>query len=215
VNKTRRNVLRTSAVVAIVVAVFNVGFVVGGDSATPTHRHGSPLLAAKLTPAQLILTASTATGIHLRYSGITTGPALPTHDNDIPIQSFQFGVNRNISSPAGGAVRTAGTPNVSEITLTHQTDAFSLALLKAELKGAVPGAYAYLYFTDMSGPGGTLVDYLEIDLGQTLLSSFSMSSGGTNPSEAISLSFVTMTFKYRVPGTTTIQTASYDISTGI
>jgi type VI secretion system secreted protein Hcp len=198
----------------VVVAVLNVGYVVGGDSAAPARGHGRPVLAAKLTPAQLILTASTATGIHLRYTGITTGPALPTHDNDIPIDSFQFGVGRSVSSPAAGGVRTAGTPSVSEITLTHTTDAFSVALLKAALKGAAPGATANLYLTDMSGPGSTLVDY-EIDLGQTLLSSFSMSSGGGNPSESFSLNFVTMTFKYRVPGTTTIQTVSYNIATGI
>jgi type VI secretion system secreted protein Hcp len=97
--------------------------------------------------------------------------------------------------------------------LNHQTDSFSLALLRAALKGAAPGVTANLYFTNTSGTGGTDLDYLEIDLGQTLISSFTMSSGGDTPSETISLNFVTMTFKYQVAGSP-IQTVSYNLATG-
>jgi type VI secretion system secreted protein Hcp len=175
---------------------------------------GAPPATKILTSADLLLAASTAQGIHLRYAGITTGPLDANHDNDIPIQSFQFGVDRSISSPAGGGTRTASTPSVSEITLTHATDSFSLPLLKAALKGAAPGRTANLYFTDLSGAGGAPFDFLEIDLGQTLLSSFSMSSGGSVPFESFSLNFVTMTFTYRISGTTTVQKLSYNIATG-
>jgi type VI secretion system secreted protein Hcp len=189
-----------------------VGNALGGERAVSGSAHTSTL-TAKLTPAQLLATATTATGIHLRYAGITTGPLLPTHDNDIQIQSFQFGTSRSISSAAGGAARTAGTANVSEISLTHQTDTFSLALLRAALKGPTPGVTAQLYFTNLSGTGGAPLDYLEIDLGQTLVSSFSMSSGGDTPSESISLNFVTMTFRYQVAGSP-VQMVSYNQATG-
>jgi hypothetical protein len=94
---------------------------------------GAPPATIRLTSADLLAAASTAQGIHLRYSGITTAPLDANHDNDIPIQSFQFGVGRNISSPAGGGTRTASTPNVSEITLTHASDSFSRASPLAEL----------------------------------------------------------------------------------
>jgi hypothetical protein len=70
----------------------------------------TPTLTAKFTPAQLLATANTATGIHLRYAGITTGPLLSTHDNDIQIQSFSFGTSRNISSAAGGATARRARP---------------------------------------------------------------------------------------------------------
>jgi len=41
-----------------------------------------------------------------------------------------------------------------------------------------------------------------------------MSSGGSVPSESFSLNFVTMTFTYRISGTTTVQKLVYNIATG-
>ncbi len=175
----------------------------------PTAAH---VATKKFTAADLLLAASTAQGIHLTYKGVTTLPELPTHDNDIPIQSFSFGTSRSIL--LSGGVQTVGKPNVSQINLSHVTDNYSLPLLRQSLVGAAPGVSATLYFTDLSGAGGTPFDFLQIDLGQTLISSFQMSSGGTAPDESISLSFVTMKFTYRIAGTTTVQTVSYNLATG-
>ena len=210
-----RSVVTCALVSGALLTAALVGFSIHATGPSSGHVPiGDPPATMHLTSADLLLAASTAQGNHLRYAGITTGPLDANHDNDIPIQSFQFGVARNISSPAGGGTRTASTPNVSEITLTHATDSFSLPLLKAALKSAAPGGAAQLYFTDFSGPGGTPFDFLEIDLGQTLLSSFSMSSGGSVPSESFSINFVTMTFIYQISGTTTVQKLTYNIATG-
>jgi type VI secretion system secreted protein Hcp len=212
VNRVRRTIIGASLAVLLVTITLGVGNALGGDGSASGSAHAKTTLTAKLTPAQLLATANTATGIHLRYAGITTGPLVPTHDNDIQIQSFSFGVSRNIS-PGSSATRTAGTANVGDISLSHQTDSFSLALLRVALKGMAPGVPASLYFTDTSGTGGTDLDYLEIDLGQTLISSFQMSSGGQDPNESLTLNFVTMTFKYQVAGSP-IQTVSYNLATG-
>jgi type VI secretion system secreted protein Hcp len=209
-----RSAIRKTLVITLVVVALCVGYLVHGGLDASTHRpSAAPVATRKLTPADLLLAATTAQGIHLRLSGVTTGALNNMHSNDIQITSFQFGTSRSFSSPASGT-RQGSTPNISEITLTHQTDNYSIALLNKSLRGDVPGVPASLYFSDASGPGGAAFDYLQIDLTQTVISSFSMSSGGDHPSESLSLNFVTMTFTYRVTGTTTVQKVSWNIATG-
>ncbi len=207
-----RTSIRKLLVAALVVAALGVGFAVGGrSSAASRHSATAPAATKKYSVSDLLLAASTAQGIHLHYAGITTGAVTADHANDVPISSFQFGVSRAFSNPLGGT-RTGGQPSVSEITLTHQTDKFSLPLLNQSLRGNT-GANASLFFTDLSGAGGTPFDFLQIDLTQTLLSSFSMSSGGDTPSESFSLNFITMAFRYRISGGAT-QTVAYNLATG-
>jgi type VI secretion system secreted protein Hcp len=209
-----RTSIRTSLAVALVVTALGVGYIARGGSSSAGRAPAKPATThvRKFSASDLLLAASTAQGIHMRYAGVTTGALTPDHANDIPIQSFQFGVARAFSTIGG--TRTGSTPSVSEITLTHQEDAFSMPLLNLSLRGAVAGATANLYFTNLSGAGGTPFDFLEIALTQTVLSSFSMSSGGDVPSESISLNFTKMTFKYRVAGTTTVQTVTWNLVTG-
>jgi len=205
-----RTSIRRSLVVVVVVCALAVGYVahVGVDSSG--RPHGAPVPTKKFSPSQLLLAASTAEGIHLRYAGITTGPLNSDHSNDIPITSFSFGVTRPVGVSSSGA-RSIGKTKAAEITLTHQTDSFSLPLLTASLKGT--GANAFLYFTNLGGIEGATLDYLEIDLSQTLISSFSMSSGGDTPSESISLNFVSMTFKYRIgDGGGPVNTLTYNFA---
>lgn len=172
----------------------------------------APKAVKSYTVSQLMAIATTAQGIHMRYGGITTGPLNASHTNDIQLDSFQFGIARPIGAIVGGT-RTAGKPAVSEITVTHQTDKFSTPLIKASLNGA-PAA-ANLYFTNLSGTGGTPLDYLQIDLTGTLVSGFSMSSGSDNPSESISLNFTVITFKYKASTTAIVQTVSYNLATAV
>jgi len=205
VNVAIRKSIRRVSVVALVVVALGVGFAVGGRGSSSTRpRSAAPAPTRKLSVSDLLLAASTATGLHLHYQGVTSGGVLADHSNDIPIESFSYGNQRSFSNPSAGP-RVGSTPSVSEINLSHQNDKFSLPLLNQSLRGST-GANASLFFTDLSGPGGTPFDFLEIDLTQTLISSFQMSSGGDLPTESISLNFVTMTFKYRISGgpTTTV-----------
>jgi type VI secretion system secreted protein Hcp len=205
-----RSSIRKLMVVALVVTALGVGYLArgagDGSSASPKRA----VATKKLTASDLLLAASTAQGIHLRYAGITTGPLNADHTNDIQMTSFQFGVNRAIVNPVGGT-RTIPNPKISDITLTHQTDKFSLALLNLSLRGNT-GAVAALYFTDLTGPSATPIDYLEADLSGTLVSGFSTSSGGDNPSESVSLDFTVLTFKYRAGGA--MQSVTYNITKG-
>jgi type VI secretion system secreted protein Hcp len=201
-------------IVALVLTAGGIGYVVHGTSDTSSGRRTiAHVVTAKLTADDLFLAASKAQGIHLRYAGVTTLPELQSHVNDIPIQAFSFGASRNTSITASGP-QVNGKPNVSLISLTHVTDQYSLPLLQQALTGAAPGVAATLYFTNLSGTGGTALDYLQIDLGDALITSDQMSSSGSTPTESISLTFLTMTFTYRIAGTTTVQIVNYNVYNG-
>jgi type VI secretion system secreted protein Hcp len=187
-------------VLAFVLAVaLTVGYVVvggGGPTSSGSAVSGSPP-TREFTASDLLLAASTAKGISMRFDGVASS-------NDIPITSFQFGVGRAISAPGG----PPATPSVSEITLTKTADKYSMKLLNLSLRGTA--ANASIVFTDFSGPGGALNNFLRVDLQGVLISGFSTSSGGDLPSESISLNFAQMTFTAHIPAGTT-QTVSYDL----
>ena len=206
-----RSMVRRLLVLVLVLGALGVGYAARGGDATkvaaPT-RH-----AKKLGLADMILIASSGTGLHLRITGITTGPPTPDHANDIPIDSFQFGTGRSIGSPVGGT-RSVSAPNVSEVTLSRQADIWTIKLLNSALRGTATATTptASIYFTDTSGPAGAFNDDLRVDLKQTLLSSYSASSGGGSPSESLSLNFTNITFTAHIPAGTT-QTVTYDLTT--
>src|SRR3954452_18000152 len=149
-NAGLRTLVRRTLVVLAVVAALGAGSLVHSSLGSPSSaRVAGPSVTTKLDPSDLLLAASTATGIHMRFTGIPTGPASSDHTNEIPISSFQFGVGRSVSG-ASGAPREAGAANVSEVTVTHATDTFSIALLKASMNG-VGSATATLFFTNLTG----------------------------------------------------------------
>jgi type VI secretion system secreted protein Hcp len=210
-----RSAMRRSLVVVVALAAVGLGFAAQGMSDTSSGRAANAHpLTVRLTAKDLFLAASSAKGIHLNYTGVTTGPENTNHSNDIPIQSFSFGVNRNFSITASGP-QVSGKPSVSEINLQHVTDQYSLPLLQQALTGAAPGVAATLYFTNFSGTGGAALDFLQIDLGDALITSDQMASSGSTPTESISMTFLTMALTYRIAGTTTVQTVNYNVYAGM
>ena len=146
----------------------------------------------------------------MRFSGITTGTPNANHSTDIPVTSLQFGVGRSVSG--GGATtgpHVASKPSVSEFTGTKTADAYSTKLLNSALRGTAsattPVVTLFWTATGTSGP----YDFITITLTNVLVSGYSASSGGDNPSESISLNFVKMTVTTHYPQTAT-QTVSYD-----
>ena len=216
-NGAGRILIRKLSVAVLVVTALGVGYVadgVGGSSSD--HAATAPATAKKFTGADLLRIASkgpvgpnTFPGntIHMRFTGITTGTPAANHSTDIPVSSFQFGVGRAISS----SPHTAAKPSISEVTLTHTTDAYSTRLLNSALRGTStatsPVVTLFFTATGTSGP----YDYLVVTLTNVLVSGYSVSSGGEIPSESISLNFVKMTLTSRFPQGTT-QTVTYDSS---
>jgi len=201
-----RGSIRKSFGIAVAVAVLGVGFVVHGFDGSRSARPAVSHAPTKISASNLLRAAATASaGIYLQFDGIT-GPPGPGYGKDAQIQSFQFGVGRAISG--GTANRVIGTPQVSEITMSRSTDKFSAPFLQESLTGTGTGN-AVIYFTNLD-VSGTLVKYLEFDLTHAALSSFSMSSGGTIPSESISLNFTAFTMIAHIAGSPT-QTVTYTI----
>ena len=207
----RRRVGR-AFLVPLVAVVLIVGLVLYNQvvSGTPWRGTSAPPAAPaplrKLTLGDLLLAASTAQGIHLEFDGVT-GPPATTHTNHAAISSFQWGVGVPVSDAAGGGT-TVGKPSLSEITLTKAFDKYSLPLLtKTFLTTTTPGAV--IYFTSVNS-SGVATDYLEIDLRNVIVTGDSMSSGGDNPSESVSLHYTRITFKAHIPGAIA-QTLTYDI----
>jgi type VI secretion system secreted protein Hcp len=133
--------------------------------------------------------------IFLKYGSINGETTQVSHKDWIEIQSMQFGVGRGISSGVGGgSKREATAPTVSEITLTKTMDIASNLLLKEALGGKAVDVKIELTQTDNSGKHVAFLKYI---LTNTLISSYSISSGGDRPSESLSLNFTKVDSEYR------------------
>ena len=142
--------------------------------------------------------------IYMNYQDITAPNSGAC--SGIHLDSFQWGVGRDISSPTGGSAdREASAPSVSEIVVTKSTDSSSPKLLNEALQGEGKSVMIDFCKSDK----GKLTPYLEFDLTNTLISGFKMSSGGDRPTESISLNFAKFTMS--IPGGDSV---SWDLTTG-
>jgi len=132
--------------------------------------------------------------IFLKYGDIKGETTQQTHKEWIEINSFQFGVGRGISSGVGGgSKREATAPSVSEITLSKTFDISSPLLFKEAIGGKAVVAKIELTQTDNSGKHVSFQKYI---LTNTLISGYSVSSGGDRPSESLSLNFTKIDSEY-------------------
>jgi len=153
--------------------------------------------------------------IYMNYDNLNIkGDVTETgHENWIELNSFQFGVGRTISSPTGGSAnREASAPSVSEIVVTKVMDRSSTSLLQEALAGQ--GKPVIIDFVKTGAKGAPMI-YAEYKLENVLISGYSTSSGGDNPTESISLSFTKITFTFNaqnVDGTSTPSSVTYDLA---
>jgi type VI secretion system secreted protein Hcp len=134
--------------------------------------------------------------IYLKYSNPTVNGGVTTDSftNQIEVFSLQWGVGRAVSSTTGKAGNREGsTPSVSELTVSKEFDNASGGLLKEAL-GA--GTKATLVFSFVRTDGGGAKTYLECTLTDTIITGFSMSSGGDKPTESLSFNFTKVEWKF-------------------
>ncbi len=105
----------------------------------------------------------------------------------IELTSFQFGVGRGVTSGAGGAQREGSAPSVSEIVVTKPYDKASAKLYTDSLAGAFDTKVEIKMTTTTKNKTDT---FLAFELSDCGVSGYSLSSGGDNPSESISLNFL-------------------------
>jgi len=196
-----RRTLWRALITPVLVAALALGYLAFAHrSSSPVRQHGAPP-AQQLSASDLLaIVAKAKAGITMSYDGVTA----PSETMDV--HSFQFGVGRGIGSPSSPGGRNPSAPNVSEAVVTHTTDQFSTKLFKESLNGT--GADVHVFFTDAKNKPNPI--YLEFHLENTLISGFSMSSGGDRPQESISLNFTKITMTARIG---TEHSVSYDLAT--
>ena len=131
--------------------------------------------------------------VYLKYEGIDGEATHEKHTKWIEVQSLQFGVGRGISTPTGGATnRESSQPSVSEVVITKMLDSASTALFAESVTGTA-GKKVEIHLVNTGDPGDTYVEYTLTD---SLISGYSVSSGGDRPSESISINFTKIEFKF-------------------
>lgn len=132
--------------------------------------------------------------IFLKYGDLKGEVTATTHKEWIEVHSVQWGVGRGISAGVGGASkREASAPSVSEVTITKSFDGASPLLLKEALGGKAAVVKLDLTQTDDKG---SHIAYQKYILTNTLVSGYSISSGGDRPSESLSLNFTKVDSEY-------------------
>jgi type VI secretion system secreted protein Hcp len=131
--------------------------------------------------------------IYMKYDGIDGSVTAQGHEKWIELQSCQVGINRNVRTTVGaGQERESGAPNVSEIVVTKELDNAT----GSELKEALTGTGEKKVKIDFCSTEHQL--YMQIELENTLVSSYSLSGHGGDthgsPMESMALNFTKVTF---------------------
>lgn len=153
--------------------------------------------------------------IYVKYDGIDGDATHKGHEKWFDVGSLQFGVGRGISTPTGSAAnRESSQASVSEVTITRMLDASSPKIFTEAATGKT-GKKVVIDLVTTGDPGDT---YMTYTLTNTLISGYSVSTGGDRPSESISLNFTKMEHKFipfdedNNPKSPII--SSYDLATG-
>lgn len=117
------------------------------------------------------------------------------HKGWINVDSFQLGVGRSITSSGRGSDRDTSNPSFSEATFSRGTDKASPELFFQAIHGKSLGP-ATIDFVQTAGADKPEQVYLQFELGDAIVSSYSISSGGERPTESFSLNFVKIRKKY-------------------
>jgi len=156
--------------------------------------------------------------IFMQYDGIDGDVTTKGYEKWIELSSWQWGIGRGItSSTAGGADREATTPSVSEMVVTKVTDGASTNLMRASLGLAPAGEGKKVKIDFVQTDQGQPEPYMSFVLENTLVSGWSLSSGGDRPMESLTLNFTSIEYKNTGMGsandTGNPDTAQYDLTT--
>ncbi len=124
--------------------------------------------------------------IYMQYSAIKGDVTAAGHETWIELTSFEWGVNRDLSSPTGGSSdRESDAPRVNMVGITKPTDVATVKLLDESLQGEGQEVTIDFCKTDK----GNLSVYLSFVLSNTMIGDYTTRSGGDRPDESYSLNF--------------------------
>jgi type VI secretion system secreted protein Hcp len=127
--------------------------------------------------------------IFMKFEGITGPVTYKGEKGWIQLESCQLGVGRGIPSPIGNSGnRESSVPQIHEIVITKFQDSSSTGLFTEALSGI--GKKVTIEFVN-----GKEAPYLSIDLESVMISSYSISGGGSDkPMESFSINFTKATY---------------------
>ena len=132
--------------------------------------------------------------IFMKYGELKGEVTAKGYEDWVELQSFSFGVGRGISVGVGGqSKREATAPSVSEISVSKTLDGVSPLLFKESVGGKAQLVKIHLTQTDNTGKH---VAFQKYELENTLVSGYSLSSGGDRPAESFSLNFTKIDSEY-------------------
>lgn len=129
------------------------------------------------------------------------------HKDWIVVDSMQMGVGRSISSVGGGADRETSNPSFSEMTFAKSTDKSSADLYFQAVAGKSLGK-CEVHFIQTHGTDAKGQVYLIMELEESIISSYSASSGGERPSESFSVNFTKISYQYNAYDGDTVTTGT-------
>lgn len=133
--------------------------------------------------------------IYLKMGKINGSTTAEGYDKWITCHSMQWGVGKGVSTPTGSAKdRACSAASISEVTISKDLDSASIALFKNAVAGMDKAEVAKIHICQSDG--AKIVPYVQYELTNTLISGYSISSGGDRPSESLSLNFTKVTIKY-------------------
>lgn len=155
--------------------------------------------------------------IYMKVEGIDGSVTAKGFEQWIELSSFHFATSRAISMEAGNTSnRSHGRPSISEIVVTKLMEQSSFGLLQDALRGD-KGKKVTIKIVEVAQD--KFREYVSYELDDTLLSGYSVSTGGEVPSETVTLSYskITTSFTSTDKGNKSGQPARvvYDLAQGV
>lgn len=132
--------------------------------------------------------------IYMKVDGIDGSVTAKGFEKWIELSSFHFSTSRAISMEAGNAAnRNHGRASVSEIVVTKMMEQSSFGLLQDALRGD-KGKKVTIKIVEIGQD--KYREYVSYELDDTLLSGYSVSTGGDVPAETVTLSYSKITTSF-------------------
>ena len=132
--------------------------------------------------------------IYMKIDGIDGSVTAKGFEQWIELNSFHFSTSRAISMEAGNSSnRNHGRPSISEIVVTKAMEQSSFGLLQETLRGDT-GKKVTIRIVEIAQD--KLRDYVTYELEDTLLSGYSVTTGGGVPAETVNLSYSKITTSF-------------------
>jgi len=130
--------------------------------------------------------------IYLHVEGLEGDVTAAGHEGWIECLSMQWGIGRAISTPTGSSQeRESSAPSVSEVSIAKNMDKCTPKLFEQACVGT-----SKLVKIDLVQTGDQLDTYMSYELENSLISGYSVSTGGDRPSENVSFNFTKLVMKY-------------------